>query len=127
MNLEDEKYHNLTSRIRHLRTFGREYLSSTSILSILPTGINPKDFDIIVEVTRRTEDGYRVNNGRDELILNGVSSFAVEGSLAKLRSIARIDSVGKVKKVVPNNFTSLIPIRKWTQDGEIFRKNFLAM
>ena len=65
MNLEDEKYLNLTSRIRALRDFGREYLSSTSILSILPTGINTKDFDLIVEVTKRSEDGYRVNNGKE--------------------------------------------------------------
>ena len=83
----------------------------------MPTGINTKDFDIIVEVTRRTEDGYKLNTGKEELILNGVASFASEGSIAKLRSVARIDTVGKSRVVVPNNFTSLITIPNWTQDS----------
>ena len=128
MNLEDEKFLNLTSRIRAVRAFGREYLSSTSILSILPTGINTKDFDLIVEVTRRSEDGYRVSNGKEELVLNTViPSYATEGSIAKLRSVARIDTIGKEKVIVPNNFTSLINIPTWTQDSETFRKNYTAM
>ena len=128
MNLEDEKFLNLTSRIRAVRAFGREYLSSTSILSILPTGINTKDFDLIVEVTRRSEDGYRVSNGKEELVINTViPSYATEGSIAKLRSVARIDTIGKEKVIVPNNFTSLINIPTWTQDSETFRKNYTAM
>ena len=127
MNLEDEKFQNLTSRIRSLRAFAREYLSATSILSILPIGISTKDVDIVVEVTRRSEDGYRLSNGKDELILNGVPSYATEGSIAKLRSVARIDNVGKSKVVVPNNFTSLINIPNWSQDSEIFRKNYSSM
>jgi len=127
VNLEDEKYLNLTSRIRALRAFGREYLSSNSILSILPTGINTKDFDIIVEVIRSSEDGYRLNSGKDELVLNGIASYATEGSIAKLRSVARIDKVGTTKVVIPNNFTSLINIPSWSQDSETFRKNHSAM
>ena len=127
MNLEDEKFHNLSGRIRQLREFGKEYLTATSILSILPTGINTKDFDIIVEVTRRGEDGYRLNNGKEELSLNGISSYSTEGCIAKLRSVARIDTVGKSRVVVPNNFTSLINIPSWSQDSETFRKNHTAM
>lgn len=107
----------MTARIRQLRRFGRDYLSTTSILSILPTGIHTKDQDMLVQVTKRTEDGYRLSNGKEEFVLNGVVSFATEGSFAKLRSVARIDTSGKNKVVVPNNFTSLITIPNWTQDS----------
>ena len=127
MNLEEEKFQNLTSRIRALRDFGREYLSATSVLSILPIGISTKDFDIVVEVTKRGEDGYKLNTGKEELNLSGISSYATEGSIAKLRSVARIDNVGKSKVVVPNNFTSLINIPNWSQDSEIYRKNYTSM
>lgn len=128
MNLEDEKYHNLTARIRSLRAFGRDYLSYTSILSILPTGITTKDFDLIVEVTRRSEDGYRLSNGKEEFVLNSIiPSFASEGSIAKLRSVARIDNSDKSKVIVPNNFTSLINIPSWSHDSQTFRKNYTAM
>lgn len=102
-------------------------MSCTSILSILPTGIHIKDQDIIVRVVKITEDGYRVSNGREDLILNGVPSFASEGSICKLRSVARIDQVGKAKVVVPNNFTSLIEIPEWSQDSALFQKNYSAM
>ena len=78
-------------------------------------------------MTKRTEEGYKLNNGKEELTLSGISSFAAEGSMAKLRSVARIDQVGKTKVIVPNNFTSLINIRSWTQDSEIFNKNHTAM
>ena len=76
MDLGDEKYHNLTTRIRHLRKFAREYLSTTSILRILPTGIVSKDFDYIVQVVKRSGDGYRLTNGREELLLGDIPSFA---------------------------------------------------
>ena len=56
-----------------------------------------------------------------------IPSYANEGSIAKLRSVARIDTVGKEKVIVPNNFTSLINIPTWTQDSETFRKNYTAM
>lgn len=127
MNLEDEKYQNLPSRIRQVRKFGAEYLATTSILSILPTGIHTKDQDIIVKVVKTTEEGYRLSNGREELILNGIPSFATEGSICKLRSVARIDQEGKNKKVVPNNFTSLLIIPEWSHDSSTFKKNFTAM
>jgi hypothetical protein len=65
MDLGDEKYHNLTTRVRQLRKFAREYLSTTSILKILPTGIVSKDFDYIVQVVRRGGDGYRLSNGKE--------------------------------------------------------------
>ena len=107
----------MAARIRQLRRFGRDYLSATSILSILPTGIHTKDQDLLVQVTRRTEEGYRLSNGKEEFILNGVASFANEGDFAKLRSVARIDTVGRNRVVVPNNFTSLITIPNWTQDS----------
>jgi hypothetical protein len=61
------------------------------------------------------------------LVLNGVASFASEGAICKLRSVARVDAVGKTKVVVPNNFTSLIEIPGWTQDSQTFQKNFSAM
>jgi hypothetical protein len=105
MNLGEEKYGNLSSRIRELRKFAREYISTTSILSILPTGIVPKDTDLIVQVLKRTEDGFRLTNGREEIFLTNIPSFASEGSIAKLRSVARLDLQGKTKVVVPNNFT----------------------
>lgn len=82
---------------------------------------------MIVQVTKRSEDGYHLSNGKEELILNGIVSYATEGTIAKLRSVARIDQVGRAKVVVPNNFTSLINLPNWTQDSEIFRKNFTAM
>ena len=108
MDLEDEKFQSLPSRLRQLRRFSKEYLSSTSILSILPTGIRTKDQDLIVQVVKRTEDGYRLSTGKEDLTLNGVVSFANEGAICKLRSVARVDTEGKTKNVVPNNFTSLI-------------------
>ena len=82
---------------------------------------------MIVQVTKRSEDGYHLSNGKEELILNGIASYATEGSIAKLRSVARIDQVGRSRVIVPNNFTSLIDLPSWTQDSEIFRKNFTAM
>ena len=80
-----------------------------------------------MEVTKRDEDGYKLSTGKEELSLSGISSYATEGSIAKLRSVARIDNVGKSKVVVPNNFTSLINIPSWSQDSEIYRKNFSSM
>lgn len=80
-----------------------------------------------MEVTKRDEDGYKLSTGKEELSLSGISSYATEGSIAKLRSVARIDNVGKSKVVVPNNFTSLINIPSWSQDSEIYRKNFTSM
>jgi hypothetical protein len=76
MNLGDEKFQNLAGRIRQLRRFAHEYLSTTSILSILPTGIVPKDTDIIVQVLKVTEEGYKLSNGKEELLLAEVASFA---------------------------------------------------
>jgi len=64
MNLREEKYQNLAHRIKTLRKWARGYLSTTSILSILPTGIVPKDTDLIVQVTRRNEEEIRLNNGK---------------------------------------------------------------
>lgn len=127
MDLEDEKFGTLSSRLRQLRRFAKEYLSSTSILSILPTGIHTKDQDLIVQVTKNTEEGYRLSTGREELSLNGIVSFANEGAICKLRSVARIENDGKAKIVVPNNFTSLIEIPRWSQDSETFQKNYSAM
>lgn len=127
MDLGDEKYHNLSTRVRQLRKFAKEYLSTTSILRILPTGIVPKDLDIIVQVLKHTEDGYKLSNGKEEIFLRDITSFATEGSIAKLRSVARLDKHGKSKAVVPNNFTSLISIRSWTHDALTFLKNSEAM
>jgi hypothetical protein len=127
MNLGEEKYGNLSSRIRELRKFAREYISTTSILSILPTGIVPKDTDLIVQVLKRTEDGFRLTNGREEIFLTNIPSFASEGSIAKLRSVARLDLQGKTKVVVPNNFTSLINLSPWSHDCQAFLRHFSAM
>lgn len=44
-----------------------------------------------------------------------------------MRSVARIDQVGKARVVVPNNFTSLIEIPDWCQDSATFQKNYSAM
>ena len=51
---DDEKYPNLVERIDDLRSFGRKYLATTSVISILPTGIVPKDKDLIVQVIKRS-------------------------------------------------------------------------
>lgn len=82
---------------------------------------------MIVQVVKRNEDGFKLTNGKEEFTLAGVSSYANEGSIAKLRSVARIDTVGKSKSIVPNNFTSLINIREDSQDARLFHKNFTAM
>ncbi len=125
LNLGDEdKYPELSQRIRTLNQFGREYLSSTSVVTILPTGIVPKDSDIIVKVIKRTEEGYRLNNGREELFISNLATFAQEGDIAKLRSVVRLVDQGKIRYVVPNNFTSLISLREWTHDAQKFIKNF---
>jgi len=56
LNLQDEeKYPELSSRVRQLNKFAKEYLSVTSVVTILPTGIVPKDTDLIVKVLKRTE------------------------------------------------------------------------
>ena len=115
---EEEKYPNLNARARDLRDFSREYLSNTSVITILPTGINPKDKDVIVQVIKKNEDGYRLNNGHREIVLANTVSFAEEGQIAKLRSIVREDN----GVVVPNNFTSLIVLPDWTHDAQLFRK-----
>lgn len=113
--------------MRQLNTFAREYLSITSLVSILPTGIVPKDVDLIVKVVKRTEEGLKLTNGRDEIFLPGLASFAQEGSIAKLRSIVRLMEQGKQKIVVPNHYTSLISIPGWTHDALKFAKNFEKM
>jgi len=59
--------------------------------------------------------------------LGGIASFASEGTIAKLRSVVRIDQQSKTKVVVPNNFTSLINLRSWTHDAETFQKIYTAM
>lgn len=94
------------------------------MVTILPTGIVPKDQDLIVRVVRRTEEGLRVSNGREELSLENVTSFAQEGDIAKLRSVVRLVDQGKYKEVVRNNFTSLIALREWTHDAQKFVKNY---
>lgn len=128
MNLHDEeKYPELFNRVRQLNKFAREYLSVTSVVSILPTGIMPKDADYIVKVLKRTEEGYKLTNGREDIFLPGVTSFAQEGSIAKLRSVVRLVDQGKQKVVVPNNFTSLISVREWTHDALKFAKNYEKM
>lgn len=125
LNLGDEdKYPELSQRIRNVNQFGREYLSSTSVVTILPTGIVPKDSDIIVKVIKRTEEGYKLNNGREDLFMSSLSTFAEEGDIAKLRSVVRFIDQGKMRFVVPNNFTSLISLREWTLDAQKFIKNY---
>lgn len=126
LNLQDEdKYPDLLARVRQLNHFAHEYLGTTSVLTILPTGITPKDQDLIVKVVKRTEEGLRVSNGREELLLEGITSFAQEGEIAKLRSVVRLNDHGKhLKVIVPNNFTSLIALREWTHDAQKFIKTF---
>lgn len=125
LNLQDEdKYPDLLSRVRQLSHFSHEYLSTTSVLTILPTGISPKDRDLIVRVVRRTEEGLRLSIGREEVVLDNIASFAQEGDIAKLRSVVRINEQGKLKVVVPNNFTSLIALPEWTHDAQKFAKTF---
>jgi hypothetical protein len=124
MNLSEEKYAGVLSRVRQLQKFAREYLSTTSILSILPTGIVPKDTDLIVKVVKRSEEGFRLTNGREELLLGETVSLASEGSIAKLRSVARIARQDKQAVIVPNNFTSLIALREWSYDSQKFAKAY---
>jgi hypothetical protein len=94
------------------------------VVTILPTGIVPKDSDIIVKVIKRTEEGYKLNNGREELFISNLATFAQEGDIAKLRSVVRLVDQGKIRYVVPNNFTSLISLREWTHDAQKFIKNY---
>jgi hypothetical protein len=123
MNLGDEdKYPELFTRVTQLSRFAHEYLATTSVVAILPTGIIPKDQDIIVNVVRRTEEGVRVQLGRDELQLDHVASFVEAGEVAKLRSVVRLIDQGRYKQVVPNNFTSLIALRPWTHDAQRYAK-----
>jgi hypothetical protein len=125
LNLHDEeKYPELSSRVRELIDFARGYLSTTSVVTILPTGIVPKDVDLIVKVLKHTEEGVRLTTGREELLLSGVTSFAQEGNIAKLRSVVRLVDQGKFKVVTQNNFTSLISLRNWTHDAQKFVKTF---
>jgi hypothetical protein len=56
--------------------------------------------------------------------LGGITSFAGEGSIAKLRSVVRLVEQGKHRVIVPNNFTSLISLREWTHDAQKFIKTF---
>ena len=77
-----------------------------------------------MRVVRRTEEGLRVSNGREELSLENVTSFAQEGDIAKLRSVVRLVDQGKYKEVVRNNFTSLIALREWTHDAQKFVKSY---
>ncbi len=124
MNLGDEdKYPEFSTRIHQLTRFARDYLATTSVISILPTGIVPKDQDIIVSVLRRTEEGVRVQSGRDELQLDNVATFVEGGEVAKLRSVVRLVDQGRYKQVVPNNFTSLIALRPWTYDALRYAKS----
>lgn len=128
LNLHDEeKYPELFNRVRQLNKFAHEYLSVTSVVSILPTGIVPKDADLIVKVVKRTEEGFRLSTGREDVFLPAVNSFAQEGSIAKLRSVVRVVEQGKQRLVVPNHFTSLISVREWTHDAMKFAKNFEKM
>lgn len=123
MNLSDEeKYPKLSWRVKELRHFSKEYLSTTSVISILPTGITPKDTDVIVQVTKKNEDGYRLSDGKNDLILGDIISFAEEGQIAKLRSVARFKPDGKTTQIIPNNFTSLVCLREWTYDAQKFLK-----
>jgi hypothetical protein len=39
------------------------------VVTILPTGIVPKDRDLIVKVVKRTEEGLRLSTGREELVV----------------------------------------------------------
>lgn len=65
-----------------------------------------------------------MNNGREDLFISNLSTFAQEGDIAKLRSVVRLVDQGKIRYVVPNNFTSLISLREWTHDAQKFIKNY---
>ena len=52
-----------------------------------------------------------------------MATFVEEGEIAKLRSVVRFVDNGRVKQVVPNNFTSLIALRPWTYDAQRFSKS----
>lgn len=52
-----------------------------------------------------------------------MATFVEEGEIAKLRSVVRFIDNGRVKQVVPNNFTSLIALRPWTYDAQRFSKS----
>lgn len=68
-----------------------------------------------------------MSTGREDIFLPGVTSFAQEGSIAKLRSVVRLVDQGKQKIVVTNLYTSLISVRPWTHDAMKFAKNFEKM
>ena len=120
VNLSDEeKYPGLVERIDELRSFGRKYLAATSLISVLPTGINLKDKDYIVQVVKRSEDGFKIKTHDRELFVENIVSFAEEGEIAKLRSVVRIEGNGVT---VANNFTSLVTLPEWSHDARGFRK-----
>lgn len=56
MNLNEEKYGTLSSSVKELRVFGREFLEKYSIMNIFPVGMHTKDTDIIVHVIRRRDE-----------------------------------------------------------------------
>jgi len=80
----------LLLRVSTLRKFLGKYLSEVTVVNVLPNGMKTNDSDHIVKVLKRTSDGIRILIGNRECILRNVPSFAEEGSVAKLRGIARI-------------------------------------
>lgn len=119
MHLTEEKFEELPVAISELRSFARGYLEQNSILGALPQGVVPKDRDYIVLVAKKGEQGVsKVRRGKDEFNVQEVLSFAEEGEAAKLRSVSRIINHNGAKFVVPNNFTSLVPLRAWSFDAQ---------
>ena len=56
------------------------------------------------------------------MLLQNIPSFAEEGSVAKLRSVLRVDTIDKsLGEIIPNNYTSLIRLREWTFDVQRLR------
>jgi hypothetical protein len=123
IDLHDEKFENLLERVGELRKFAREYLTKTSILSILPAGVTTKDSDLIVRVIKKSEGGFLLENSKHEIILNDITSFAKEGDFAKLRSVVRLDYESNPAAIVPNAFTSLVALPEWSNDSQLFIRN----
>lgn len=91
-------------------------------MSILPSGVKVKDEDMIVQVVRKGEDTTKLIANKKEITLKNIPHFVQEGSIAKLRSVVRLENKDGVLTAIPNNFTSLITIPDWYYDAKKFHK-----
>ena len=65
--------------VGNLREFSNNFLGKNSVLTTVPAGVNPKDHDLVVQLSRKNEKGVlRVRDGKRNMVVKNCPTFLVE-------------------------------------------------